>query len=142
MNTAILIATVLAVVGLAIWAVTKGERERKAKKLFPALLFELGQTSFDEVASMIKDEEKKEHKDHVRILALKSVLEAKRIHDKPEKSDRFWMLVSLEALGIFAVLAALLYAVTLIMPSLAFHVGAIGVVTAIIVVVRLLYRQD
>jgi hypothetical protein len=142
MNTAILIATVLAVAGLAIWAVTKGERERKAKKLFPALLFELGQTSFDEVQKMITEEEQKERKDRVRIFALKSVLEAKRIPDVPESTGHFWGIVALEAVGIFALIAALLYATTLIIPNLTFHVGFVAIVTGIIVFIRLLYRQD
>ncbi len=140
--TPTLVITFTLVIALAAWAVIKSERERKAKKLFPPLLFELGQTSFDEVAAMIKVEEQKGHKDRVRILALKSVLEAKRIHDKPEKSDHFWMGVSFEAIGIFAVLVALLYALTLIMPSLTLHIGAIGIITSVIVFVRLLYRQD
>lgn len=88
MNTIILIVSFLLTGVLATWAVTKGEREKKARKLSRKILFDLKDKSIDEIESLLKEEQAKEKKDKVKILALEFVIQHRLGNFEPTLKDQ------------------------------------------------------
>jgi hypothetical protein len=85
MQTIILIVSFILTGALASWAVIKGERDKKAKRLLKNLVLDFKDTPLDEIRDIRKNELFKSRKDKVKILALKYLIEERQGH--PEEID-------------------------------------------------------
>jgi hypothetical protein len=156
MNTAILIATVLAVAGLAIWAVTKGEREKKARKLARKLVFDYGSKTIGELEQMIATESAKNPKDKVQICAVQMVIDHKNgIFEQTLMGDikavgKFSFasltfagivgVIALQALLPTAIVGGILYLLSLVVTVVQFNWLFIGIIFTVAYIILVLKR--
>lgn len=123
----------------------------KAKKLFPQLLFDLGQKSRDEIVEMISSELKKKKKDQVRILALQKVIEHRFSEPKAtflsSVKEFFGIILGLIALPLFilffgikitlfsliptVIIGAIIFLLSLVITIIQFNWVFIGIIFAI-----------
>jgi len=123
----------------------------KAKKLFPQLLFDLGQKTKSEIEDMISSELKKKNKDRIRILALQKVIEHRFFEPKAtfvsSVIDFFKLILGLIALPLFilffgikialfaliptAIIGGIIFLLSLVITIIQFNWVFIGIIFAI-----------
>jgi hypothetical protein len=110
MITTIYVGTALLTSFLIVYIVISTIKEKrlakKVKKIFPKLLFDLGQKTKDEISEMISSEMKKDNKDEVQLAALKKVFDHRFSEPKvtfiSSVLDFSKLIVGLVALPLFA----------------------------------------
>ena len=138
MQTIILIVSFLLTGLLATWAVTKGERDKKAKKLSKTLVSDYQDKSIDQIREMIEAESGKQKKNHVLVLALNMIIED-RLRGNPKKfkfSDyvefaSYLFKSAFTALSVTAFIGIILFVLSLVITIVQFNLIFIGIIFAI-----------
>jgi hypothetical protein len=138
MQTIILIVSFLLTGLLATWAVTKGERDKKAKKLSKTLVSDYQNKTIDQIREMIEAESGKQKKNRVLILALNMVIENRlRADRKPFKFSDYVEFASylfksvFTALSITAFIGIILFVLSLVITIIQFSWIFVGIIFAI-----------
>jgi hypothetical protein len=128
--------------GLAIWSVVRGERDKKANKLFESLLSEFKASSDDEIKKLILSESSKTKVNKILILSLEKILkyrDDRKIYE--ESKSQLKHFVNQVAIAIFyavvlsCIAALILFSLTLITPIVQFNWVFICIVFAIVFVI-------
>lgn len=140
MNIVTLAITFSLTIALAIWAVIKGEREKKAKKLFTKILFDHKSNTIEEIQTILEEEQQKRKKDFVKIIALKRIIEHKIGDSEPTFKDEvnslfksIWFILkcSLYALIPTSIIGFIVYMLSLIISIVQVNIVFIGIVFVI-----------
>lgn len=89
MQTIILIVSFFLTGLLATWAVLKGERDKKARKLCKQLVIDLEKSSLDEIVDIRNEELSKKKVDKIKVLALKYLIEERQGHEMEVDLSRY-----------------------------------------------------
>lgn len=143
MQTIILIVSFFLTGLLATWAVTKGERDKKAKKLSKTLTPDYQEKSLDQIREMIKTELSR--KNHVLALALNMIIEdrlkpsrkAFGFSDYVEFASYLFKSV-FTALSITAFVGIILFVLSLVITIIQLNWIFIGIIFAITLVTSLI----
>lgn len=140
MQTIILIVSFLLTGLLATWAVIRGERDKKAKRLSKKLIVELDPLTTDQIKKQIEEENAKPKVDKVKVLALQYVIEERLKVNEPGLGivliGLLWVgykviLAALMAAGGTAFIGGIIYLLSLVITIIQFNWIFISVVFAL-----------
>lgn len=137
MQTIILIVSFLLTGLLATWAVIKGERDKKAKKLSKRLAVDLDLLTIEQIEKQIEEEKLKPKVDEVKLHALQYVIEDRLKVNEPGIGvllvGLLWVaykaiLAALMAAGATAFIGGIIYLLSLVITIIQFNWVFIGIV--------------